>query len=115
MAPLAAGLRTSPNLTTSKNDAQVTFGLTVDPSFQQMMAAVPPSVGYGREAGCRRVADAITTSLTPPPHARYGGATKAREASHGIEDIAEHAHHTDVNTTREHYIVPSTEASQAVA
>ena len=39
---LGCGLRTSLDLTASKNDAQATYGVTVDPSFQQVMAAVPP-------------------------------------------------------------------------
>jgi|SRR5215472_13842008 len=75
------------------------------------MAAVPPPAGRGREAGCRCAADAIATSA----RARYGGATEAREASVGIEDIAEHAQHTDINTTRKPYLVPSIETSRRVA
>ena len=92
----------------------MTFGLTADPSFQQVMAAVPPPVGRtrGRLPTRHRCYHDLADAAASP---RYGGAAKAREAGHGIEDIAEHAQHTDVNTTREHYIVPSTEASRAVA
>jgi hypothetical protein len=46
-AALGSGLRTSFDLTTSKNSAQATFGVTADPSFQQVMAAVPPPAGHG--------------------------------------------------------------------
>ena len=91
----------------SKNDAQATSGVTADPAFQQVMAA--PPAGHGREAGCRCVADGITTSLT------YGGATEARGASVGIEGIAEDAQHTDINITRKHYPVPSIGTSRGVA
>ena len=44
-------------------------------------------------------------------HARSAGASKRLI---GIEDIAEHAQHTDINTTRRHYIVPSIETSRRV-
>jgi hypothetical protein len=40
-------------------------------------------------------------------HARHGGATEAQEAGVALQDIAEHAQHADINTTRKHYIVPS--------
>jgi hypothetical protein len=73
-------LRTSLDLTTSKNDAQATYGVTADPSFQRVMAAVPPPAGHGREAGCRCVADAITTSLTPPPAPAAGVRPKPMSA-----------------------------------
>jgi len=47
-------------------------------------------------------------------HARHGGATEAQQA--GVDlDIAEHAQHSDINTTRKHYIVPSVETSRRVA
>ena len=48
-------------------------------------------------------------------HARHGGATEAQEAGVALQDIAEHAQHTDINTTRKHYIVPSVETSRRVA
>jgi hypothetical protein len=48
-------------------------------------------------------------------HARHGGATEAQEAGVALQDIAEHAQHTDINTMRKHYIVPSVETSRRVA
>jgi hypothetical protein len=48
-------------------------------------------------------------------HARHGGTTEARQAGVALADIAEHAQHTDINTTRTHYIVPSVETSRRVA
>jgi hypothetical protein len=48
-------------------------------------------------------------------HARHGGATEAQEAGVALQDIAEHAQHADINTTRKHYIVPSVETSRRVA
>ena len=47
--------------------------------------------------------------------ARHGGASEARQAGVALVDIAEHAQHADLNTTRKHYIVPSVETSRRVA
>ena len=33
-------------------------------------------------------------------HARHGGATEAQQAGVDLADIAEHAQHSDINTTR---------------
>jgi hypothetical protein len=41
--------------------------------------------------------------------ARHDGATEAQQAGVNLVDIAEHAQHADINTTRKHYIVPSVE------
>jgi site-specific recombinase XerD len=48
-------------------------------------------------------------------HARHGGATEAQQAGVALADIAEHAQHSDINTTRKDYIVPSVETSRRVA
>jgi hypothetical protein len=48
-------------------------------------------------------------------HARHGGATEAQEAGVALQDIAAHAQHADINTTRKHYIVPSVETLRRVA
>jgi hypothetical protein len=48
-------------------------------------------------------------------HARHGGTTEAKETGVALDNIAEHAQHTDINTTPKHYIVPSVEASRRVA
>jgi len=47
--------------------------------------------------------------------ARHGGTTEAQQAGVNLADIAEHAQHADINTTRKHYIVPSVETSRRVA
>jgi hypothetical protein len=44
--------------------------------------------------------------------ARHGGTTEAQQAGVNLADIAEHAQHADINTTRKHYIVPSVETSR---
>jgi integrase len=41
--------------------------------------------------------------------------TEAQQAGVNLADIAEHAQHADINTTRKHYIVPSVETSRRVA
>jgi len=56
-------------------------------------------------------------------HARHGGATEAQHAGASLADIAEHAQHTDINTTHKHYIAnttrnyiaPSVETSRRIA
>ena len=47
-------------------------------------------------------------------HARHGGATDGQEAGVALQDIAEHAQHADLKTTRKHYIVSSVETSRRV-
>jgi hypothetical protein len=47
--------------------------------------------------------------------AQHGGANEASAAGVTIVDISEHAQHSDINTTRKHYIVPSVETSRRVA
>jgi len=46
---------------------------------------------------------------------RHGGTREAQQAGVNLADIAEHAQHADINTTRKHYIVPSVETSRRVA
>jgi hypothetical protein len=48
-------------------------------------------------------------------HARHGGTTEARQAGVALADVAEHAQHTDINTTRKHNIVPSVETHDGSA
>jgi hypothetical protein len=48
-------------------------------------------------------------------HARHGGTTEARQAGVALQDIAEHAQHSNLDTTRKHYIVPTIETSRRVA
>jgi hypothetical protein len=78
-------------------------------SYHRNLDCSCPWVRYREIWGWIEVALFRDSSLTPPGcrvpwniHARYGGATEAREAGVGIEDIAEHARHTDVNTTCRH-------------
>jgi hypothetical protein len=40
------------------------------------------------------------------------GATEAQQAGVAPAGIAEHAQHSNINTTRKHYIVPSVETSR---
>jgi hypothetical protein len=43
------------------------------------------------------------------------GRPRPQEAGVALQDIADHAQHADINTTRKHYIVPSVETSRRVA
>jgi hypothetical protein len=47
--------------------------------------------------------------------ARHGGVSEAQQAGVNRIDLAEHAEHADINTTRKHYVVPSVETSRRVA
>ena len=116
---------------TSKTSTQAVYDVTAYPLFQQALAAVPASERMGPlvtdERGrpvtrryylalYRDVADAAGVPRAVwNMHARHGGATEAQEAGVALQDIAEHAQHTDINTTRKHYIVPSVETSRRVA
>jgi site-specific recombinase XerD len=99
--------------------------------FQQALAAVPeierrgPLVTDDSGVPVRRqyyrdlyrdVGDAAGVPRTVwSVHARHGGATEAQQAGASVADIAEHAQHTDINTTRKHYIEPSVETSRRIA
>lgn len=119
------------DLETSKTEGKAVFDVTAYPLFQQALMAVPatervgPLVTDDNDRPMRRryywdlyrdVADAAGVPRAVwNMHARRGGATEAQEAGVALQDIAEHAQHTDINTTRKHYIVPSVETSRRVA
>jgi hypothetical protein len=119
------------DLETSKTQTKAVFDVTMYPLFQQTLAAVPELDRYGPlvsdEQGrpvrrryywdlYREVADAAGVPRAVwNMHARHGGATEAQQAGVALADIAEHTQHTDINTTRKHYIVPSVETSRRVA
>jgi hypothetical protein len=114
-----------------KNAGRAVFDVTAYPLFQEALAAVPPTERHGPlvtdESGrpvsrryywdlYRDVADAAGVPRAVwNMHARHGGATEAQEAGVALQDIAEHAQHADLNTTRKHYIVSSVETSRRVA
>jgi hypothetical protein len=61
------------------------------------------SVGDGKELRGYARHDAAGVPRTVwNMHARHGGATEAQQAGVNLADIAEHAQHTDINTTRKH-------------
>jgi site-specific recombinase XerD len=111
--------------------AKPVFDVTVYPLFQQALASVPtcerrgPLVTDDNGSPVRRryyrdrYRDVANTAGVPRSvwsmHARHGGATEAQQAGVDLADIAEHAQHSDINTTRKHYIVPSVETSRRVA
>jgi hypothetical protein len=119
------------DLETSKTETKAVFDVTVYPLFQQALASVPlcerhgPLVTDDNGSPVRRryywdlyrdVADAAGVPRSVwSMHARHGGATEAQQAGVDLADIAEHAQHSDINTTRKHYIVPSVETSRRVA
>jgi len=119
------------DLETLKNAGRAVFDVTAYPLFQQALGAVPATERHGPlvtdESGrplsrryywdlYRDVADAAGVPRSVwNMHARHGGATEAQEAGVALQDIAEHAQHADINTTRKHYIVPSVETSRRVA
>jgi integrase len=106
------------------------FDVTAYPLFQQALASVPmwerdgPLVTDDNGSPVRRryywdlyrdVADAAGVPRSMwSMHARHGGATEAQQAGVDLAGIAEHAQHSDINTTRKHYIVPSVETSRRV-
>jgi len=116
---------------TSKTDTRAVYDVTAYPLLQIALAGVPclerrgPLVADDSGMPVRRrhywdlyreVADAAGVPRTVwNMHARHGGATEAQQAGVDLADIAEHAQHTDINTTRKHYIVPSVETSRRVA
>jgi DNA polymerase III epsilon subunit family exonuclease len=105
--------------------------VTAYPLFQQALAAVPATERYGPlvtdEGGrpvkrryClalyRDVADAAGIPRGVwNMHARHGGTTEAQQAGVALQDIAEHAQHSNLDTTRKHYIVPTIDTSRRVA
>jgi hypothetical protein len=119
------------DLTTSKTSTAAVFDVTAYPLFQTALAAVPEAERRGPlvvdEQGVpvrqryyqelyRDLADAANVpSEVWNMRARHGGATEARQSGVALADIAEHVQHTDINTTRKHYIVPSVETSRRVA
>jgi hypothetical protein len=119
------------DLETLKNAGRAVFDVTAYPLVQQALAVVPATERHGPlvtdERGrpvsrryyldlYRDVADATGVHRAVwNMHARHGGATEAQEAGVALQDIAEHAQHTDMNTTRKHYIVPSVETSRRAA
>jgi hypothetical protein len=119
------------DLETSKNQGRAVFDVTAYPLFQQALAAVPPTERHGPlvtdEGGrpvkrryylalYREVADAAGVPRAVwNMHARHGGTTEAQQAGVALQDIAEHAQHSNLDTTRKHYIVPTIETSRRVA
>ena len=119
------------DLTTSKTSTAAVFDVTAYPLFQRALAAVPEAERRGPmvidEGGTpvqrryyqdlyREIADAANVpSEVWNMRARHGGTTEARQAGVDLADIAEHAQHSDINTTRKHYIMPSVETSRRVA
>jgi hypothetical protein len=119
------------DLTPSKTSTAAVFDVTAYPLFQRALAAVPTGERVGPlvtdEGGMpvqRRYyqdlyRDVANAAKVPAEvwnmRARHGGATEARQAGVDLADIAEHAQHSDINTTRKHYIIPSVETSRRVA
>jgi hypothetical protein len=119
------------DLTTSKTSTAAVFDVTAYPLFQSALGAVPEAERTGPlvvdDGGLpvrrryyqnlyREVADAAKVpGEVWNMRARHGGTTEARQAGVDLADVAEHAQHSDINTTRKHYIVPSVETSRRVA
>ena len=119
------------DLETSKNQGRAVFDVTAYPLFQQALGAVPAIERRGPlvtdEGGrpvkrryylalYREVADAAGVPRAVwNMHARHDGTTEAQQAGVALQDIAEHAQHSNLDTTRKHYIVPTIETSRRVA
>jgi hypothetical protein len=119
------------DLTTSKTSAAAVFDVNAYPLFQVALAAVPEAERAGplvigddgvpvRRRHYQDLYREVASAANVPDEvwnmrARHGGTTEARQAGVDLADVAEHAQHSDINTTRKHYIVPSVETSRRVA
>ncbi len=119
------------DLRRSKNSKQGIFDLSEYPLFMQALAAVPVAERHGPVAlddsgnpfqrryyntVYRRLADACSVPKGVwNMQARHGGATEARQSGALLEDTSEHLQHSNIQTTKRHYITPSVETTRRVA
>jgi hypothetical protein len=115
----------------SKTSKQGIFDIRLYPLFMRALAAVPETERHGPvvidDAGLpffrrhyadlyRELADAAGVPKGVwNMHARHGGATEARQSGVPLEDTSEHLQHSNIQTTKRHYIVPNIETTRRVA
>lgn len=115
----------------SKNSRPGTFDVAEYPLFMRALAAVPEVERRGPvaidDAGCpfqRRYYNALYRELANARgvprsvwnmNARHGGATEARQSGVRLEDTSEHLQHSNIQTTKRHYIAPNIETTRRVA
>jgi hypothetical protein len=115
----------------SKNSKGGIFDLAEYPLFMRALAAVPEGERRGPVAvddkGLpfhRRHYNALYRELADARglpkgvwnmNARHGGATEARQSGVLLEDTSEHLQHSNLQTTKRHYITPNIETTRRVA
>jgi hypothetical protein len=115
----------------SKNRKPGTFDVAEYPLFMRALAAVPDVERRGPvaidDAGSpfqRRYYNALYRELANSRgvprgvwnmNARHGGATEARQSGALLEDTSEHLQHSNLQTTKRHYIAPNIETTRRVA
>jgi hypothetical protein len=115
----------------SKTSKQGLFDLNEYPLVKRALAAVPETERHGPvaidEAGLpfqRRYYVALYRELADARsvpkgvwnmNARHGGATEARQSGVALEDTSEHLQHSNIQTTKRHYVAPNIETTRRVA
>jgi hypothetical protein len=119
------------DLRRSKTSKQGIFDLRAYPLVMHALAAVPEAERRGPvildDAGLpffrrhyvdlyRQLADARGVPKGVwNMNARHGGATEARQSGVPLEDTSEHLQHSNIQTTKRHYIAPNIETTRRVA
>jgi hypothetical protein len=115
----------------SKTGKRAIFDLSEYPLFTRVLAAVPETERHGPvvvddhgNPFQRRYYNAVYRELANARavpkgvwnmHARHGGATEARQSGVLLEDTSEHLQHSNLQTTKRHYIAPTIETTRRVA
>jgi hypothetical protein len=115
----------------SKNSRQGIFDIREYPLLMRALASVPEAERVGpvvvNDAGrpflkrhyytlYRDLADARGVPKGVwSMNARHGGATEARQSGVLLEDTSEHLQHSNLQTTKRHYITPNIETTRRVA
>jgi hypothetical protein len=118
------------DMSTSKTNTAVAFDPSAYPLVVRALAAVPVAERHGPlvtdESGAPvqrryyvRLYDEVCTvagvTAVWNMRARHGGVTEAHEAGADMVDIANHAQHSNMQTTFKHYIVGDTAMTRRVA
>lgn len=119
------------DMTRSKNGNGAIFDLNEYPLFLRALAAVPEAERKGpvaitdegepfKKRWFHRVFTELAAAAGVPKgvwsmNARHGGGTESRKAGIPIEDTSEHLQHSNISTTKRHYIKGNVETTRRVA